>query len=68
MALDHTATLSPATMITRLEGMLGCSQLTEWEEGFVTGMVELRDSGVVTRLTPAQLEKLTRLHDQHFAG
>ena len=68
MALDHQASVSPAIMITRLEGMLGCSKFTEWEEDFVSDLVELRDSGVVTRLTPAQLEKLTRLHDQHFAG
>lgn len=68
MALTFpTSPLSPATMITRLEGMLGCSKLDEEAEEFVSRMVQVRDAGTVTRLTPGQLDFLKTLHDRYFA-
>lgn len=59
--------ISTATMINRLEGMLGTKDLSEWEETFVQSMVRARDAGSVTRLSERQIESLERLHNKHFA-
>lgn len=59
--------ISTATMINRLEGMLGTKDLSEWEETFVQSMVRARGTGSVTRLSERQIETLERLHNKHFA-
>ena len=64
---------STRIMVDKLEGMLGTQDLNEWEQGFVRGMVDRRDSKDLTGqslllgITEKQIEILTRLHNKHFA-
>lgn len=64
--------ISIATMITRLEGMLGTDDLTDWEQRFVRSVSERtaaqRRRGLPLELSDNQLEKLDELHRRHFAG
>lgn len=59
---------STATMIRRLEGLLGTADLNDWESGFVETVSDKLAAGEVTRLTEKQVETLERLHNKHFAG
>ncbi len=62
-------TTSIATMIQRLDGMLGTNDLSDWEAGFVESVVEKTGGGRnTTGLTSAQVDKITSLFDKHFAG
>ncbi len=58
---------STSVMIEKLSGMLGTEDLSQNEERFVQDLVNIRDSGNVTKLTDKQVEWLTRLHGRHFA-
>ena len=64
--------VSIATMIARLEGLLGTADLTAWEQGFVrkvaTTTAAQRAAGKPLDLTPGQVEKIDELHERHFAG
>ncbi len=59
--------LSTSQMIDRLSGMVGTNDLSEWETGFVQGLIGRKDASEVTKLTARQLEILVQLHDTHFA-
>lgn len=59
---------SPATMIRRVEGLVGTNAIDDQDADFVCALVDVMDAGNVTRLTTAQLDRLRRLHDKHFAG
>lgn len=59
--------VSTTTMITRLAGMLGTGELTEWEERFVVSVSARMRAGEVTKLSDVQVEKLDELHGRHFA-
>ncbi|MCY0854283.1 hypothetical protein [Cupriavidus sp. D39] len=59
--------VSTTTMIKRLEGMLDTRDLTDWEQSFVRSLVEAQQTGKVTQLTGAQVDKLDQLHGRHFA-
>lgn len=59
--------VSTTTMIKRLEGMLDTRDLTDWEKSFVQTLVEAQQTGKVTQLTGAQIDKLDQLHGRHFA-
>lgn len=57
------------TQLKRLAGMVGTSDLTEWENGFVKGLLErTRNGDDTSKLTDKQIETLERLHDKHFGG
>lgn len=58
--------VSTTTMIQRLEGCLGTSDLSEWEAKFVRSLAEQLNAGEVTRLSAKQVDTLERLHDKHF--
>lgn len=60
--------VSTTTMIGRLEGMLGTSDLTARQAQFVESLVRIRDSGNVTALTEKQVEWLNDLFNRHFAA
>lgn len=61
-------TISIGTMIKRISGLLGTKDLTEWEQGFVSGAVEkTRNGDQTTGLSPKQVEIIERIHDKHFA-
>jgi hypothetical protein len=59
--------ISTATMIKRLTGMLGTSDLNEWESNFVMSLERRLNAGEVTKLTDNQVERLEELHNKHFA-
>lgn len=58
---------STASMIERLSWLLGTSDLTEWEQGFVESLQRRMQTGEVTKLTDKQVETLDQLHSNHFA-
>lgn len=64
--------ISIATMITRLDGLLGTDDLTDWEQRFVRSVAERtaaqRRQGLQLELSDNQLEKVDELHQRHFAG
>jgi len=64
--------ISLATMIARLEGLLGTADLSDWEQGFVRNVAARtaaqRRAGQPLDLTPGQVEKIDDLHERHFAG
>ena len=64
--------ISIATMIARLEGLLGTDDLSAWEQRFVRSVAERtaahRRQGQPVELSDNQLEKLDELHGKHFAG
>ncbi|MBB2918293.1 hypothetical protein [Cupriavidus alkaliphilus] len=53
-------------MINRLRGLLGTTDLTQWEQDFVRKLAEVSDAGEVTKLSGAQVDKLDELHGRHF--
>ena len=59
--------VSTTAMIKRLEGLLGTRDLTAWEQDFVRKLATQAQSGQVTQLTGAQVDKLDELHGRHFA-
>jgi hypothetical protein len=58
--------ISTATMIKRLEGLLGTKDLTEREQVFIEKLARLSDAGQVTALSEPQLDWLSDLHARHF--
>lgn len=59
--------VSTTTMIKRCQGLIGTHDLTQWEEGFIEGLVKRMEAGEVTRLTDKQVETLDAIHLSHFA-
>jgi hypothetical protein len=59
--------VSTSTMITKLAGCVGTSDLSDWEEGFVESLKTRLDAGEVTRLTEKQVDRLDELYTKHFA-
>ncbi len=56
-------------MVKRVSGLLGTSDLTNWEEVFVSNIVDQTDDGEnTTGLSTKQVETLERIHDKHFAS
>ena len=60
-------TLSTRQMVDKLEGCLGTTDLTDWEQGFVSRMVEARDRGLLINLSERQVEQIERIHERLFA-
>lgn len=59
---------SIGTMIKRISGLLGTSDLNAWEQGFVSGVTEKTNDGdQTTSLSAKQIETIERIHDKHFA-
>lgn len=52
-----------------LEGLLGTKDITSWEDGFITGLVERLEAskGQVLKLSDNQIEKLDQIYAKHFA-
>lgn len=54
--------------IQQCEGLLGTSDLSAWEEGFLQGVVERTSKGAdTTSLTAKQVDVIEKLHAKHFA-
>jgi hypothetical protein len=58
--------VSTSTMIERLVGLLGTSDLDAWEQTFVTSLQRYVAGGKVTDLTDKQVDRLDELHAKHF--
>jgi hypothetical protein len=57
------------TMVKRVSGLQGTSDLTDWVETFVESIVEkTRDGADTSMLTERQITTLERLFKQHFAA
>jgi hypothetical protein len=59
--------ISTTTMIQKLTGLIGTSDLNAWEAGFVAKLYRYVEAGRVTELTDNQVERLEELHNKHFA-
>lgn len=60
-------TVSTATMVEQLEGLLHTRDLTIREADFVATLVRARDEGRVSQLSDKQVAWMTDLHRRHFA-
>lgn len=61
--------VSVGSQIKAIAGLQGTKDLSEWEEGFVDGIVKWTNEGANTgRLTEKQLEIIERIYSKHFAG
>ncbi|HZF19456.1 MAG TPA: hypothetical protein VE008_07095 [Burkholderiales bacterium] len=58
---------STRVMVDKLEGLLGTEDLNEWEQKFVSGLVDKRDENKLVGLSERQIDSLQKLHDKHFA-
>lgn len=57
------------TMVKRMAGLQDTSDLSAWENEFVTSIVEKTDGGDnTTSLTEKQIDVLERIFSKHFAG
>ena len=61
-------TVSVATMISRLAGMLGTDDLSNWEEGFISNIVEITENDYTLSLSSKQVDKIESIFNKHFAG
>jgi len=59
--------VSTTEMIKRLCGLLGTSDLNDWEQQFVTSLQRRMEAGEVTKLSEKQVERLDELHGKHFS-
>ena len=57
--------VSIGAQVAQLEGLLGCDEVSEWEEGFITSV--LRHKEDTTKLTEKQLMVIQRLYNEHFS-
>lgn len=64
-----TRTVSVATMIEQLDGLRDTSDLNQWEQDFVTNILEryLRAKKDTRSLTGKQVEVIERIWRKHFA-
>ena len=57
------------TMVKRIAGLQGTSDVTEWESSFIESIVEKTSNGDDTRsLTERQISVVERLFEKHFAA
>lgn len=58
---------SVGAMVKQLEGLIGTSDLNDWETGFVSSIVGRTQRGVDTvRLSPKVIEIIERIYAKHF--
>lgn len=60
--------LSIRQKIERVEALLGTDDLTEYEAGFVQGLVNKVNRGLSPQLSDRQIEILDQIFDKHFAA
>lgn len=57
------------TMVKRIAGLAGTSDVSEWEDSFIESIVEkTRDGEDTSALTERQIEVIERLFKKHFAA
>jgi hypothetical protein len=67
--MNKSSTTSIGTMIEQLDGLRDTKDLTHWEHGFITGVLEryLLAGKDTTRLSPKQVEAIEKIWSKHFA-
>lgn len=58
---------STRSMVEQLSGLLGTTDLTEWETGFVESMQRRLANNSLTTITEAQATALETVFNKHFA-
>ena len=57
------------TMVRAVSGLQDTTDVSDWENQFITSVVEKTKNGDnTTSLTEKQIDVLQSLHDKHFAG
>lgn len=57
------------TMVKRIAGLQGTTDVSEWEDEFITSVLEqTRNGDNTTSLTEKQITVVERLFHKHFAG
>jgi hypothetical protein len=55
-------------MVKTISGMLGTSDLTAWEEKFITSVMQRSEQGKDTsKLTEGQVQAVESIYQKHFA-
>ena len=59
---------SIGTMIKRIAGLQGTSDVSEWEDDFIGSIIDRTEGGKeTTGLSAKQVEIVERIHNKHFA-
>ncbi len=54
--------------IAQLEGLIGTTDVTDWEDGFLRSLIDRTARGEHTaELTEKQLDVIERIYGKHFA-
>jgi hypothetical protein len=57
------------TMVKRISGLAGTSDVTDWEDDFINSIVEQSDDGDDTSsLTEKQINVIERIFKKHFSA
>ncbi len=59
--------VSTGTIIEQLSALIDTDDLSDWEAGFITNLVDISNRGQVTRLSDKQIERLKARDYKHFA-
>lgn len=55
-------------MIKQISGLTDTRDVTDWENKFIKGIVQLTDNGEQTKyLSPPRVEVIERIYRKHFA-
>ena len=55
-------------MVKQLFGLLGTQDITEWEHGFISNILEQTNNGDLTvHLTGKQVNRISDIFEKHFA-
>lgn len=56
-------------MVKRVAGLAGTKDVSDWEDQFITSVVEkTREGADTSSLTEKQVGVLERIHNKHFEG
>ena len=56
-------------MVQAVSGLMGTTDLNDWEENFVRSLIERTQNGKDTRsLTEKQIDRLEELFNKHFSA
>lgn len=60
---------SIGSQIKQLAGLLGTSDISEWEQGFITNILEQTNDGELTvHLTGKQVNRIEEIYQKHFSA
>ena len=57
------------TMVKQIAGLDGTKDITEWEQSFITSILQKTNNGDnTTSLTEKQIDSLESIYERHFAS